>query len=213
MQIALVRTVFLYAVVIAVMRTLGKRQIGELEPSELVITILVSELAAVPMQNSGLPLAAGLVPIAVLFSLGILTSVLTLKSPWLRKLFYGKPSVIIRKGEFVQGEIRRLRLSADEISEELRLQKITEIKRVKYGIIETNGQMSIIEYSGDGTNDGLPVSLICNGRLMKENLKLTGMSKNDILRILQERNIDGIRNVFYMCRNENGTINVVENKS
>ncbi|MGN1450704.1 MAG: YetF domain-containing protein [Eubacteriales bacterium] len=207
------RTVFLYAVVIAVMRMLGKRQIGELEPSELVITILVSELAAVPMQNSGLPLAAGLVPIAALFSLGILTSVLTLKSPWLRKLFYGKPSVIIRKGEFVQSEIRRLRLSADEISEELRLKKITDIKCVKYGIIETNGQMSIIEYSGDGTNDGLPVSLICNGRLMKENLKLTGMSKADILKILRERNIDCVRDVFYMCRNENGTVSVVENKS
>ncbi len=210
MQITLLRTVILYAVVVAVMRVLGKRQVGELEPSELVITILISELAAVPMQDSGLPLVRGIVPIAVLLCLGIITSALSVKSPRIRKLLSGKPSIVISNGKFVQSEIRKLRLSVDEISEELRLNGVTDVRTVKYGILETNGQMSVIDFA-EGADVGLPVALICNGRFMKENMKMLKMNEEDVLKILRQRKIKSEKDVFYMSRDESGRICAVEN--
>ena len=211
MQITLIRTVVLYAVVIAVMRGLGKRQVGELEPSELVITILISELAAVPMQDPGVPLLRGLVPIAVLFSLGIFASALGAKYPRLRRFLSGKPSIVICDGKYVQSEIKRLRLSVDEIGEELRLKGVTDVSRVKYGIVETNGQMSVIGFSGKA-EDELPVSLICNGRLMKDNLRLLGLDRAYVEKLLKKRGIASVSEVFYMSRDSQGRITTVENE-
>ena len=211
MQITLLRTVILYIVVIAVMRVLGKRQVGELEPSELVITILISELAAVPMQDTGLPLVRGMVPIAVLLCLGILSSALAVESPLARRILSGKPSIVIADGKYVQREIRKLRLSVDEISEELRLKGVTDVRKVKYGILETNGQMSVIGFS-EGQAGGLPVALICNGKLMKENLSLLKMDKADVAKLLKKRNIKSFEDVFYMSCDEGGRICVVENE-
>jgi len=130
------------------MRALGKRQLGELEPSELVITILISELAAIPMQNSEQPLLGGIIPIAVLVFLGALSSLIALKSKKFRHLMFGKPSVVIENGKKVDKELRRLCMSAEELSEELRLQGVTELKDIRYAIVETNGQLSIILREG-----------------------------------------------------------------
>lgn len=211
MQVTLVRTVILYAVVIAVMRGLGKRQVGELEPSELVITILISELAAVPMQDPGVPLLRGLVPIAALFALGVMTSSLAVKFPRVRRLLCGKPSIIISDGKYVQREIKRLRLSVDEIGEELRLKGVTDVCRVKYGILETNGQMSVIGYSEK--DPGLPVGLICNGRLMRDNIRLLGLSEEAVSRELEKRGISSVSRVFYMSRDGKGRYCIIENES
>lgn len=211
LQITMIRTVILYIAVIAVMRVLGKRQIGELEPGELVITILISELAAVPMQDTGLPLVRGMVPIVVLFSLGILSSAVAVESPFARRMLSGKPSIIISNGKYVQREIRKLRLSVDEISEELRLKGVTDVRKVKYGILETNGQMSIVGFS-EGQAGGLPVCIVCNGRLMKKNLGILKMNEEDVLKILKARNIQAVRDVFYMSCDESGRICVVENE-
>lgn len=144
MLISVIRTAVLYITIVVVMRALGKRQVGELEPSELVITILISEIAAIPMQDPAIPLVSGIVPIAVLVSLGALTSVLTLKSPALRSLFCGKPSVVISDGKLLRPEMKRLRLSADEIEEELRLKDVLRVSDVQLGIIETNGRLSVV---------------------------------------------------------------------
>lgn len=211
MQITMVRTVILYISVIAVMRVLGKRQVGELEPGELVITILISELAAVPMQDTGLPLVRGMVPIVVLFGLGILSSAVAVESPVARRILSGKPSIVIADGKYVQREIRRLRLSVDEISEELRLKGVTDVGKVRYGILETNGQMSVVGFS-EGPAGGLPVCIICNGRLMKKNLQLLNMNKDDVCKILKTRKIASVRDVFYMSRDEAGRIYIVENE-
>ncbi|MBR4941202.1 MAG: DUF421 domain-containing protein [Clostridia bacterium] len=211
LQITLLRTAILYAVVIAVMRVLGKRQVGELEPSELVITILVSELAAIPMQDTGLPLVRGLIPICVLFALGIIVSALSMESPVARRILSGKPSIIISDGKYVQKEIRRQRISVDEISEELRLKGVTDVRKVKYGIIETNGQLSVVGFS-EGAGGGLPVSVICNGRLMKENIRLLGKTEGQIEEILKRKNISSERDVFYMSFDEAGRMCIVENE-
>ena len=211
MQITMVRTVILYIAVIAVMRVLGKRQVGELEPGELVITILISELAAVPMQETGLPIVRGMVPIVVLFALGILSSALAVESPFARQILSGKPSIVIADGKYVQREIRKLRLSVDEISEELRLKGVTDVRKVKYGILETNGQMSVIGFS-EGQAGGLPICIVCNGRLMKKNLGLLKINKDDVSKMLKARNIRSFRDVFYMSCDESGRICVVENE-
>ena len=211
LQITMIRTVILYIAVIAVMRVLGKRQVGELEAGELVITILISELAAVPMQDTGLPLVRGMVPIAVLFCLGILSSAVSVESPFIRRVLSGKPSIVIADGKYVQPEIRKLRLSVDEISEELRLKGVTDVRKVKYGILETNGQMSVVGFS-EGQTGGLPVCIICNGRLMKKNLELLNMNKDDVARLLKKRNIRSVKDVFYMSRDEAGGICIVENE-
>jgi uncharacterized membrane protein YcaP (DUF421 family) len=144
MLIPVVRTVILYLVVIVALRALGKRQVGELEPNELVITILISELAAIPMQNSEQPLISGVVPIAVLVFLGALSSFIALKSRKFRHIMFGKPSVVVENGRIIKSELKRLSMSDEELAEELRLQSITELSDVKYAIVETNGRLSVI---------------------------------------------------------------------
>ncbi len=224
MLITMIRTVILYFVIVGAIRILGKRQSGELEPAELAIVILIADLAAVPMQNSDLPMLLGLIPIIVLTTIGIVLSLVTMKSPLARRIFYGKPSIIIENGRLNQAEIRRLRLNLDEIAEELRLKNVTDITTVKYGILETNGNLSLLLYPryqpvtlGDmdlapkGQVD-LNITLISNGRLLKENLPLAGMNREDILKELHERNILRIKDVFYMIKRPDGSIFVVKDE-
>ena len=137
----LVRTVILYLIIIAGIRLMGKRQVGELEPSELVLSLLIADLASVPMQDQGIPLLAGIIPILTLLSLAMIFSVATMKSITLRAILCGRPSVVIRSGKFDQEEMRRNRLTVDELLEELRIQGYTDLSLIKYAILETNGQL------------------------------------------------------------------------
>ena len=115
----LIRTIILYILIIAGIRLMGKRQVGELEPSELVLSLIIADLASVPMQDLGIPLHAGVVPILALLSLTMILSVLTMKSIRFRALLCGRPSVVIRRGEIDQREMRRNRLTVDELLDEL----------------------------------------------------------------------------------------------
>ena len=141
-----VRTVILYLLIIAGVRLMGKRQVGELEPSELVLSLIIADLAAVPMQDFGIPLLTGVVPILTLLALTMMFSVLTMKSVRFRALLCGRPSVIIRRGKIDQGEMRRNRLTVDELLEELRCQGYGGPAGVAYAILETNGQLSVLPW-------------------------------------------------------------------
>ena len=141
---ALIRTVILYLILIVGLRLTGKRQIGELEPIELVLTMLLSDLASVPMQNFGIPLLNGLVPIVTLLSLSMLLSWCSLHSVRFRSLVCGEPAVIIRDGKLEQAAMRRNRLTLDELLEALRAQGVTSLGDVKYAILETSGQLSVL---------------------------------------------------------------------
>ncbi len=216
-----IRTVLLYGFLIAAMRLLGKRQIGELEPSELAITILLSELAAIPVQDPSQPLATGLVPMLVLLALGILTSVITVASPTARRIIFGKPSIIIENGKLNQKEIRKLRISTDELAEELRLHAVSGLQAVKYGIVETNGQLSIILNDGDtpvtrrdlhihtATPPPLPYTLIANGHLIRANLKKAGLTMEDVHRTLAKHNLTRISEAFYMSYDKHNGFHVI----
>ena len=147
MTVSLIRTLILYVTVIAAMRLMGKRQIGELEPSDLVITILISELAAIPMQDLGVPLTAGLIPILTLVSVEIIISFLCLKSRRLRRMMNGCAAIIIRGGKLDRVKMAQLRITTDEVLEALRQNNIASIADVKYGVLEPNGQGYIMYLS------------------------------------------------------------------
>ena len=188
MAVPLLRTLLLYCAVIAAVRLMGKRQIGELDPSELVVTILVSDLAAVPMQDLGIPMLSGLVPIATLIVLEILLSFLALKSRPFRRLLNGQPAIIIRSGRLDIQKLRQMRLTTDEVVETLRKQNVASVADVKYGVIEPDGTLTVIprqakqpvtaDMLGLTPNDaGLPLVVISDGKLVERSLRLLHLDR------------------------------------
>ncbi len=181
MIISGVRTFILYFAVIVAMRLMGKRQIGEMQPFELVVTLMLSDLAAVPMQETGIPLLSGLVPICVLLILEISLSYISLKSKRARAFLLGRPAILIRKGKLDEREMRRLRINVDDIQDELRKKDIASISEVEIAILETDGNISAFPMSS-GTS--LPYTLVSDGRIIENNLRKSGVSKEKLLDML-----------------------------
>ena len=144
---AFCRTVILYFLLMVGLRLMGKRQIGELEPSELVLTLIISDLASVPMQDFGIPLVHGVFPIVTLLCLSMLLSFFSLKSIRFRAIVCGQPTVIIREGRVLQQNMARNRFTVDELFEQLRSQGYSDLSSIKYAILETSGQVSILPYT------------------------------------------------------------------
>lgn len=181
----LVRTIILYLLIIVGIRLMGKRQVGELEPSELVMSLIIADLAAVPMQDYGIPLLTGVVPILALLSLTMMLSVLTMRSVKFRALLCGRPSVIIRKGVLDIREMRRNRLTVDELLEDLRCKGYADPSQIWYAVLETNGQLSILpknavkppvnQQLGHTVPDNeLPVVVISDGQVSESGLRQLG---------------------------------------
>lgn len=182
MIISFARTIILYFAVILAMRVMGKRQIGELQPFELVVTLMLSDLAAVPMQETGIPLLAGLVPICALLILEIILSFISLKSKRARAFLLGRPAILIRGGVLDEKEMRRLRVNIDDIEDELRKKDIKSVDEVEIAILETDGNISAFPKS-DGAS--LPYTFISDGRIIDENLKKCGVSRKELQKMLQ----------------------------
>ena len=149
MTVTLIRALLIYFTVILAMRIMGKRQIGELEPTELVLTMLISDLAAVPMQDFGIPLLNGVVPIVTLLALSMLLSYGCMRSIRLRRLVCGSPTTLIKDGILQQAAMRANRFTLDELIEALRSQGVTDLTTVKYAILETDGQLSVLLYPAE----------------------------------------------------------------
>ncbi len=143
MIIAFVRTIILYISVMIAMRLMGKRQLGEMQPMELIVTIMISDLASVPMQNTGIPLLNGLIPIFTISFLEILFSFLALKSKKSKEILVGKPSIIIKDGKINKKEMEKLRFTLDDLKEEIRKKDIRNIEDVQMAILETDGGFSV----------------------------------------------------------------------
>ncbi len=204
-----VRTVFVYAVIIISLRLLGKRQIGELEPSELVVAVLISEVAAIPMQDNRLPLLAGIIPVIALAALELVLSQLTMTSPRFRALMCGVPSVVIMDGKPVQRAMRQNRLSIDELMEELRSQSITDMADVRCAILETNGSISIIPWAEqqpataaqmgfDCPDTGLFTIIVNDGRVMGRNLRLSGHDRLWLEKAIRKNGASDVKDVFLL---------------
>lgn len=192
------RTIVLYLVLIGVIRLMGKRQIGEMEPAEFVVTMLIADLASIPMQDGAIPLLSGLVPILTVLGMELTLSWLTLRSVALRRLLCGKPVVLIDNGELLQDNLRMTRVSLDELTGHLREKDVLDISQVQYAILETNGNLSVFPYPkhipASAKDAGisakpqyLPVTIIEDGFLSKENLKRAGKNRQWVEQVLAQR--------------------------
>lgn len=200
MTIAFIRTIILYIVVIFALRLMGKRQIGELSPSELVVTILISDLAAIPMQDPGISIFNGIIPILSLLCLEIIISTILLKSKLARKVFVGSNSILIDNGKINQKEIRRMRITVDELVEELRLKDFPDISFVKYAILETNGKISVIPYPECSNTRScvMPITVISDGKLNSSSLDEIDRSKDWLENQLKMRGVKDVSQVLLM---------------
>ena len=146
MLILLLRTVLIYAFIILAVRIMGKRQISDMQASELVITLVISDIVAIPMQDVEQLLLSGILPIVVLVSLEIIVSIIMLKSDKFRTLICGHPVIIVKDGKVLENQLRRLRISYEDLYSLLRQQEVFDIKSIKYAIVETNGSVSLLKY-------------------------------------------------------------------
>ena len=211
MLLCLLRAGILYGILLLIIRLMGKRQLGEMEPSELVVAMLLADLAAVPMQDLGIPLLAGIVPILAILALELLCSVLTYHSITLRKILCGKPVILIDQGKLLQSSLKKTRLTPDELIEQLREKGIVDLSTVKFAILETNGQISAIKY--DNIRDGpeLPITLVSNGKLLRENLLISGFTREWIETKLQEYNCN-LEQVLLLMTDPAGKVYLAKNE-
>ena len=193
------RTMFLYLVLIASVRLMGKRQVGQMEPSEFVVTMLVANLASIPMQDDGIPLFSGLVPILTVLGAELVLSVASMGSLRLRRLFCGKPVILIENGHILQDNLRRTRITLDELTGHLRLKDILDLKTVQYAILETNGDLSVFPYPAHRPatareskvpteKQALPVTIVDDGRLLKKNLPIAKKDEKWVQKVLSSHN-------------------------
>lgn len=201
MIISYIRTIILYGVLIFVIRLMGKRQIGQMEPSEFVVTMLVANLASIPMQDSAIPLFSGLVPILTVLGVELLLSALSLRSIFLRKLLCGKPVILIENGNILQANLRKTRVTLDELTGHLREKDVLDLQSVQFAILETNGNLSVFPYPKErpatareagipARKQHLPLTVISDGKLLKENLQKAGKDLSWVNRVLKERHAD-----------------------
>lgn len=213
MILSYVRTAILYLVLIAVVRLMGKRQVGQMEPSELVVAMLVADLASIPMQNEGLPLFSGVVPILTVLGLELVLSALSVSSIRLRRLLCGKPVILIENGHLLQQNLRKTRITVDELTGHLRLKDVLEIDTVQYAILETSGDLSVFLFpehrpanAGEAKvstqPQGLPVSIIEDGKLMKQNLPYAKKDAAWVRKTLKQHKTT-VKDTFLLTVDEN----------
>ena len=217
MAIIIIRTLVVYFALVISMRLMGKRQLSELELPELAIAVLIADLAAHPLQDIGIPLMNGLLPIVVLSCCEIIISGAALRHAGLRTLLIGRPCFLIRRGVIDQKEMRRCRLNLEELCEELRTQSITDVAHVEYAVLETDGTLSVIlfpEFRPATARDlglapqdtGYPVIIINDGKLMRENLRLAGRDEAWLRRELKKRGASGPGDVYLLLLDNAGGV-------
>ena len=198
MLISYFRTGFLYLVLILSIRMMGKRQIGQMEASEFVVTMLVANLASIPMQDSAIPLYSGLLPILVVLGMELSLSGLILRSVWVRRFFCGKPVILIDNGKVLLENLRRTRVTLDELTGHLRQKDVLDIQTVQFAILETDGSLSVFPYPDQRPATAqeagipvqaqyLPITIVEDGYVSKENLKKAGKNQAWLDKTLQKQ--------------------------
>lgn len=196
MLVVIARTLILYLVVILSLRVMGKRQIGELQPTELVVAIMISDLATVPMQSIDMPLLAGIIPVITLMLAEVFISFAGFKSKILRRIITGDPSIVIYKGVINEKELERLRYNVSDLLEELRLNNCYNIADVEVAVLETSGKLSVMPKSGDTTGSGLPYIIISDGSYNKGEVKRAKLTIKQVEQKLKKMGISNAKNVF-----------------
>ena len=229
MFIVLIRTIILYSLVILVMRLMGKRQIGELQPYEFVITIMISDLAALPMQDTRLPLILGIIPIITLLFIKTALTQLQLKSQMARKFLEGEPCILVCRGKINYNALKKQQINLDELMEELRLAGYFDLSEVEYAILENNGQLSFLTSQSNSSGGGssnlscstntqphssssnntnqqprLPIIYVLDGHVNKNSLTTSGKNKYWIEHELKKHHINSIKDVLIAMTDTEG---------
>jgi uncharacterized membrane protein YcaP (DUF421 family) len=220
MVISIIRTVILYIIVALALRLMGKRQLGELQTSELVVTLLVSNIATIPMQNTNITLLSGLIPIAVLISFEIILSLIMLKSAKFRKFVCGSPAILINNGTINQKEMGKLRISIEDLEEQLRQLEVGSISDVNYAIVETSGKLSVIKkperqqpdasmFNMPVENNGIELVIVRDSTVIKESMKVCKLSEEWLNNILKKENVT-LNDIFIMTSNTSKSFNIIK---
>ena len=200
MLLVFLRTIFLYIIVLIVMRFMGKREIGQLQPFEFAISIMIADLATLPMAETGIPITNGIIPILGLLVMHLLISIINMKSLRAREIICGKPSILIYRGKIDEKNLKKERFTINELEERLRGENIFNIGDVEYAILETSGQISVIpkpnkrnttpeDFNIMPDYEGICYDLVVGGKVMQDNLKILNKDYNWLVEQLQPYNI------------------------
>lgn len=219
MIITIIRTIILYFFIVFAVRVMGKRQISEMQASELVITLVIAEIASIPMESTSIPLTSGIVPTLILVGCEILASVGMLKWSKFRRVMCGNPVMVIKDGEILQDKMRSLRLTTEDLCVQLRQQGVFSINDVQYCIAETNGKISVLQKpdkrqpsAGDMNiyieDTGIEVVIINDGKILSNSVKLCETSEDKIMDIINKNKLS-LNDIFIMTMNRNGSYNII----
>ena len=223
MLTVLIRSVVLYLCIMLFMRLMGKRQLGELQPAELVISVLISNIVSLPVEDPNVPLLMGIIPVAMLVGLELIVSVLSLRFRSIRTLMGGNPVVIIHNGVIDQGALKTLRFSIDDLMESLRSQGIFDLSQIQYAIVETNGTVSILPYEKDSPATPtqlkltlapreVPVVVISDGMVLEDGLRGASMSQKQLNRILEKEQVS-VRDVFLFSADKSHRYTLIQKEN
>lgn len=219
----LLKTLIGYFVLMVIIRLMGKRQLGEMQVSELISAFLISEIASAPVTNPEFPVLHALLSMLIILVLEIILPILTMKIPIVKKLFDGTPSYLVYNGHLRQENVKKSRMTIDELGAAIRAQGIADISKVQYAILETNGTVSIFPYKRESpitpedmkikvSEEGIAHNLIVDGTVNTSELDETNMSRAMLDKILTTRNIK-IKDIFLMTIDDNGYVNIIKKKS
>ncbi len=217
MLLIIIRTLILFIVVGISLKIMGKHQVGQLQPYELVIIILLADMTVTPMANTGIPLLWGIVPVLILVMAQVILSYLTMKSNRARKFICGTPVVLVENGKLVEKEMRKLRYNINDLLEQLRDKNIYNIADVEFAILETSGKLSVIPKSQKRPvtpddlelptkYEGLPITLIVDGSVMHDNLRKCNLSEEWLKNELKKFGINGTKEVFFASLDTQGRL-------
>lgn len=220
MLITLFRTIILYILVLITFRILGKRQVGELQPADLVITLLLSEILVIPMQDTQIPLINTFIPVLLLIGFEVLISVFSIKSIRFRTLLQGNSIIIIRDGKLDQKQLKLLRFTVDDLLEELRKKDVFDISEVQYAIVETDGTLSVLlkpdarapkaeALSATEEDSGIPCVVISDGHIIKSEFAECNMTVQKLRKLLQKKKIQQ-ENILLMTLDKTGNMHWIE---
>lgn len=223
MTVTFIRALIIYFFVITAVRLMGKRQVGELKPHELVITILLSAIAVIPLEENSMPLANCLVPIMLFISLEILVAALSMKSLKFRNLIQGRPIFIIRKGKLDQKKLRELRFTVDDIVDALRQKDIFDLSEVEDAIIETNGSISVLPKAENKPltpadvgisveEKGMPIAIVMDGKPVNEYFNECKIKDSEIELILQTQNRD-VKKIMLLTIDDSGNTYLIDKEN
>lgn len=217
MLIIITRTLILYALVVVALRLMGKREIGQLQPFDLVIILMISELAAIPSENVGIPLIAGIIPILVLLLASLILGAIELKSERARAILNGTPSILIERGKIIEPELKRNRYNLNDLLEELRIKNVPNIADVEFAVLETNGQVSVLpkslkrpttpeDFNMSPSYEGLPTALITDGKLNRLNMQRANKDLQWLQNELKKQNLKQIDEVLLASLDTSGNL-------